>query len=98
MTEESAQFSFAAPAHEPATLAARSVELWAELAFDQDAHAILKRDGLDPAALRLTGPHPFAYEAAPGGTIAVTARAADEPSAEALLDLFRIYFLRRLTA
>lgn len=79
-------------------LAARSAGIWIGLALDDDAHAALRRDGLDPAALRLSGLHPFEYGAAPGGGVEVTAHANDNEAAEALLDLFRVYFLRRLLA
>lgn len=79
-----------------ADIAARSAGIWIALSLDDKAHATLRRDGLDPAALRLSGLHPFDYAAAPDGGVRVTARASDEVGAEALLDLFRVYFLRRL--
>lgn len=79
-------------------LAARSAGIWIGLALDDAAHAVLRRDGLDPAALRLTGLHPFEFAAAEDGTVRVTAHASDGETAEALLDLFRVYFLRRLLA
>ena len=77
-------------------LAARSAGIWIGLSLDDDAPVILRRDGLDPAALRLVGLHPFEFEAAPDGKPQVTAHANDNEAAEALLDLFRVYFLRRL--
>ncbi|WP_326914963.1 hypothetical protein [Sphingopyxis chilensis] len=78
-------------------IAARSAGIWIGLALDDAAHAALRRDGLDPAALRLTGLHPFEFVPAQGG-VQVVAHANDNESAEALLDLFRVYFLRRLLA
>ncbi len=77
-------------------IAARSVGIWIGLSLDDTAHAGLRRDGLDPAALRLTGLHPFKFIRSPDGGLQVTARARYNETAEALLDLFRIYFLRRL--
>ncbi|SBV31816.1 protein of unknown function [uncultured Sphingopyxis sp.] len=79
-------------------IAARSAGIWIGLSIDDAAHAALRRDGLDPAALRLTGLHPFEYAPAPDGGLQVVAHANDNETAEALLDLFRIYFLRRLLA
>jgi hypothetical protein len=77
-------------------IAARSAGIWIGLALDDSVHVALKRDGLDPATLRLSGPHPFDFAAAPDGGIRVTARASNDVGAEALLDLFRVNFLRRL--
>lgn len=79
-------------------IAARSAGIWIGLSVDDAAHAALRRDGLDPAALRLTGLHPFEFAAAPDGGLQVVAHANDNETAEALLDLFRVYFLRRLLA
>ena len=79
-------------------LAARSAGIWIGLCIDDAAHAALRRDGLDPAALRLTGLHPFEFAAAPDRGLKVVAHANDNEAAEALLDLFRVYFLRRLLA
>lgn len=79
-------------------IAARSAGTWIGLSIDDTAHAALRRDGLDPAALRLTGVHPFEFAQAPDGGLQVVAQANDNETAEALLDLFRVYFLRRLLA
>lgn len=94
--DDRAQMIFAAEAHDPGELAKRSAEIWAELMLDDAAHATLRRDGLDPAALRLSGPHPFAFEAAPDEGVRVIAQGRDRATAEARLDLFRVHFLRRL--
>jgi len=93
-----AELCIAAEGRDPGMIAARSAGIWIGLSLDDDALAGLRRDGLDPAALRLTGLHPFEYEPAPDGGLHVTAHANDNESAEALLDLFRVYFLRRLLA
>src|SRR3546814_3897730 len=79
-------------------ITARSAGIWIGLALDDAAPAALRRDGLDPAALRLTGLHPFEFASASGGGVRVTAHAIDNAAAEALLDLFRVHFLRRLLA
>lgn len=93
-----AKLNIAAEARDLEMLAARSAGLWVALSIDDDALAAIRRDGLDPAALRLGGPHPFEYQRAPGGGLEVIAHANDNDAAEALLDLFRVYFLRRLLA
>lgn len=82
---------------DPDMIAARSAGIWIGLSLDDTALAALRRDGLDPAALRLNGLHPFEFALAPEG-MQVTAHANDNAGAEALLDLFRVYFLRRLLA
>ncbi len=93
-----ASLSIAAEGRDPGMIAARSAGIWIGLSLDDEALASLRRDGLDPAALRLTGLHPFEYEPAPDGGLQVVAHANDNEAAEALLDLFRVYFLRRLLA
>lgn len=79
-------------------VAARSAGIWIGLSIDEAAHAALRRDGLDPASLRLAGLHPYEFAAIPDGGLRVVAHANDNEGAEALLDLFRVYFLRRLFA
>lgn len=91
-----ARLSIATESRDLAMIGARSAGIWIALALDDEALAALRRDGLDPAALRLGGLHPFEYEQGPDGGLEVTARASDDASAEMLLDLFRIHFLRRL--
>lgn len=98
MTDVAVQIVFAAEARDLATLATRSAEIWAGLALDQVALSALRRDGLDPAAFRLSRPHPFAFACVDTDKIGVTAHAPDREAAEALLDLFRVAFLRRLLA
>lgn len=83
---------------DPKMIAARSAGIWVALGIDDAAHGALHRDGLDPAALRLNGLHPFEFARGADGGLQVIARANDDRAAEALLDLFRVYFLRRLLA
>lgn len=91
--------AFDAGGRDAARLDAESRELWTELLVDEHARAALKRDGLDPAQLRLSGPHPFAFApAVDGARMAVTVPGLNGATANHLLDLFRLYFLRRLSA
>lgn len=83
---------------DPETITARSAGIWIGLSLDDAAPAALRRDGLDPAALPLTGLHPFQFSRSTEGGLQVVAHANDNATAEALLDLFRVYFLRRLFA
>ena len=91
-----ASLSIAVGDADPDMLAARSAGIWIGLSIDDDALAAIRRDGLDPATLRLTGLHPFEFARGDDGEIDVVAQANDNDAAEALLDLFRVYFLRRL--
>mgnify|MGYP001547091534 CR=1 FL=1 len=93
-----AELIIADESRDPETIAARSAGIWIGLSLDDAAHAALRRDGLDPAALRLTGLHPFEFARAADGGLQVIAHANDNETAEVLLDLFRVYFLRRLLA
>ena len=69
-------------------------QIWADLAFDGDAHAALKRDGLALKGLRLTGPMPFVLTQNGPGSISVSTKSA--ANRDALLDLFRLAILPRL--
>ncbi len=93
-----ASLSIAAESRDLDMIAARSAGIWIGLTLDDEALASIRRDGLDPTALRLSGLHPFEYEPGPDGALQVVAHANDNEAAEALLDLFRVYFLRRLLA
>lgn len=93
-----ASLRIAAESRDLAMISARSAGIWIGLSLDDGALASIRRDGLDPAALRVSGLHPFEYEPAPDGGLNVIAHANDNEAAEALLDLFRVYFLRRLLA
>lgn len=92
------EFSFASGAFDLAAIARLNVEIWADLAFDDAAKAALKRDGLTVDGLRLTGPNPFTIRciAGDGTDAAIAVSAGEGPHADALLDLWRIYFLRRI--
>lgn len=74
--------------------AQRSAHIWADLAFDGQAKASLKRDGLDLRELRLTGAMPWRFEAGETGHIRVVIEPG--PHAGDYLDLFRLWFIPRL--
>ena len=93
-----ASLNIAAERRDLDMIAARSAGIWISLTLDDEALSAIRRDGLDPAALRLSGLHPFEYSPAADGGFEVVAHANDNEAAEALLDLFRVYFLRRLLA
>lgn len=73
-------------------IVALSTQIWVDLAFDDDARAALKRDGLALDAIRLTGPNPFTLTDAGDGNIEVSV--VDGPDAQALLDLWLVHFAR----
>lgn len=92
-----AALSFDAGGRDLTDLAQASAELWAALFIDETARGVLRRDGLDPARLPLSGPHPFVYASADDGVLTqVKLPEAEGRDAEGLLDLFRVYFLGRL--
>lgn len=72
-----------------------SAEIWAGLAFDEEARVALKRDGLALDGLRLTGPSPFTIGLSDDGS-RVAVHAGEGAQAEALLDLWQVYFLHRI--
>lgn len=75
----------------------RAADLWSDLAFDEPAHARLKRDGLMLDGLRLTGPIPFVLTQDEGDIIVTIAPVvADSDQAATLLDLWRIHFMKGL--
>lgn len=69
-------------------------QIWADLAFDSDVCAGLKRDGLAFKGLRLTGPMPFMFAQHGSGSINVSTKSV--ANRDALLDLFRLAILPRL--
>jgi hypothetical protein len=90
--------TFDAGDRDPADLAQASAELWAGLFIDETARAVLRRDGFDLARLPLSGPHPFVFVPAVGGVLtAVSIPGMQDAATESLFDLFRVYFLRRLS-
>ena len=66
---------------------------WADLAFDRDALAALKRDGLMLDGINLGGLAPYRFAIGDDGHVRVTAIGEH---AEMLLDLWRVHFLRGL--
>jgi len=68
--------------------------IWSDLAFDEEARAQLRRDGLVLDGVRLTGPNPYAIEALPDGMIRVSVEPG--PAAETLIDLWRLHVMRGL--
>jgi hypothetical protein len=74
-------------------IARLTADMWADLAFDRDALAALKRDGLVLDGINLGGHNPYRLEPVEGGQVRVAARGEH---ADALLDLWRVHFLRGL--
>lgn len=74
-------------------IARLSADMWADLAFDRDALAALKRDGLTLDGINLGGHNPYRFGIAEGGQVRVSAAGEH---ADTLLDLWRIHFLRGL--
>lgn len=79
---------------DPRAAAMRATPIWASLAFDDEAKAALKRDGLMLEDLRLTGPMPFVFARSEASQIRVTAPGRGD--ANGLLDLFRVWMVPRL--
>jgi hypothetical protein len=77
-------------------IAPLGTQIWAGLAFDDEARAAFKRDGLMLDGLRLTGPMQFVFTSDGTARICVTVSAGAD--GDALLDLFRIWLLPRLRA
>jgi hypothetical protein len=71
-----------------------SVEIWSDLAFDDDARAQLRRDGLNLDGVRLTGPCPYRFNIGADDKIQLSVEAGR--TAETLIDLFRLHFLKGL--
>jgi hypothetical protein len=74
-------------------IARLTADMWADLAFDRDALAALKRDGLTLDGINLGGVVPYRFEINDDGHVRVTAIG---DHAETLLDLWRVHFLRGL--
>jgi len=87
-------FAYAGGADAAGRLEAEAAILWANLAFDEAAKAALRRDGLAIEGMRLTGPCPFRLRAIDSQQLAVSAPGRADGAA--LLDLWQVYFQRRL--
>jgi hypothetical protein len=74
-------------------IARLAADMWADLPFDRDALAALKRDGLVVDGLKLGGPCPYRFRDVDGGQMLIT---ASGERADMLLDLWRVHFQRRL--
>ncbi len=88
-----AHFAFERGALDPSEINRLNTEIWADLAFDEAAKAALKRDGLELDGLRIGGPNPFRVL---GDDVQVTIDAGQGPVGDALMDLWRVHFLRRI--
>ena len=88
------QFIFDPAARDLAGIERRTAEIWAGLAFDEDAKAALRRDGLAIDTMRVTGPNPFRFRVHADGNISLTAPRRSD--AAALLDLWQVYIWRRI--
>jgi hypothetical protein len=87
------EYSFDAAGLDAESVARVTGDMWADLPFDRDALAALKRDGLTLDGLNIGGACPYRFEPLDGDQIAVTV-AGDQ--ADVLLDLWRMHFQRGL--
>lgn len=70
----------------------RTADMWADLLWDKDTQARLKRDGLAIDALNLGGACPYRFAPGDNGHVIVTLASTNQ--AETLIDLWRVHFLR----
>jgi hypothetical protein len=84
-------FSFESGGLAPEEIARITADMWADLSFDRDALAALKRDGLSVDGLNLGGASPYRFVAGEDDQVIVR---AEGPDVDALLDLWRIHFRR----
>jgi hypothetical protein len=89
--ENSVDFSFESDAGALDEIERLTAEHWADLLFNREALAALKRDGLALDGLHLGGQSPYRFRAGENGTLIVTARGE---RADTLIDLWRLHFLR----
>jgi hypothetical protein len=73
-------------------IARRASDMWADLPWDRESLARLKRDGLTFDGLNLGGACPYRFALDAGGLTVVTAEPDD--LAGTLLDLWQVHFLR----
>ena len=69
-----------------------TADMWADLLWDRDTQARLKRDGLTIDALNLGGACPYRFAPGENGHVIVTLAPTDQ--AATLIDLWRVHFLR----
>jgi hypothetical protein len=83
---------------DPADIERATTALWAELLFDDNAKAALRRDGLSLEGVRITGPNPYAVHVSEtdADVLIVTANAVDTVQRDALLALWHVYFMKRV--
>lgn len=87
------EFSFDSGGLAVDDVARLTADIWADLAFDRDALAALKRDGLTLDGINLGGPNPYRLDCDATGQVRVSALG---DHADTLLDLWRVHFLRGL--
>lgn len=85
--EKQVDYHFDAAGLDAEAVARLAADMWADLPFDRDALAALKRDGLMLDGLNIGGPCPYRIAALEGDRITVT---ADGDQADVLLDLWRM--------
>lgn len=88
-----AEFSFDSAGLSVDEVARHTADMWADLPFDRDGLSALKRDGLALDGLNLGGHCPYRISVADNGQLRV---GATGEQADALLDLWRMHFLRGL--
>ena len=89
-----AQFEFDPAALDRTVIEQHTAEIWSGLAFDEDAKAALRRDGLAIDTMRMTGPNPFRFRKIASGKISLTAPRRSD--AAGLVDLWQVYIWRRI--
>ncbi|WP_454883443.1 hypothetical protein [Sphingomonas oryzagri] len=92
-TGKQVDFSFDSGGLAVDDIARLTADMWADLAFDRDALAALKRDGLTLDGVNLGGLAPYRFAVGDDSDVRVTAIG---DHAEMLLDLWRVHFLRGL--
>lgn len=89
-------FSFDAGALTRDEIARRTADMWADLPWDRESLARLKRDGLVLDGLNLGGACPYRLAPDDAGQVVVSVVPAEY--AETLIDLWRLHFLRGFRA
>jgi hypothetical protein len=89
-------FSFDAGALTLDEVARRTADMWADLPWDRESLARLKRDGLALEGINLGGACPYRFAFDDAGEVVVSVASAEH--AETLIDLWRLHFLRSFRA